>query len=135
LGDAQLHPLGGEASALAQFGESDDEVPDLGVLHQENRGQLLHEQPAGEKRCVGRVHLAEPGLHVLGCQDLQVPVHDPALLVVDAIEVAHKVPRLLRHLEELLFIGQLRVLPMAVLDPLPLLLFGYFLHFCGVVLQ
>ena len=119
--------LGAEVVGVAEIGEADDVAPGDGVLDHDHRGDRPDLQAVAQEGCLLRVDLDELGLHMLLGQDGHVLVQDLAPEGLLPIEVAHNVLRVLGHVEELLLLGDLGVLAVALLQP-SLLLLLVFLH-------
>ena len=115
-------------SLLTEVGEPDDVVPGLGALDAQDGGDDLDEQPLSEEGARLSVDLDELGLDVALGQDGEVLVHDLAAEGLVPVEVDQDLRRVFGRVEELLLLGDLGVLSVALVlvQPVGLLLLGLF---------
>ena len=111
-------------SLLTEVGEPDDVVPGLGALDARDGGDDLDEQPLSEEGARLSVDLDELGLDVALGQDGEVLVHDLAAEGLVPVEVDQDLRRVFGRVEELLLLGDLGVLSVALVQPVGLLLLG-----------
>lgn len=114
--DAPLQHLGAEIVAVAQICEAHDVVLRFAVLDQGYARDDLNPQPLRQEGTLFGVHFAKLGLDVFGGQNFEVHVNDSAAGRRIPVEVAHDVGRFFTYLEELLFVRQLAVLAVTLLE-------------------
>ena len=124
-----LQHLRGELVSVAEVSEAYDLAGCLLVLDAENCWDHSDLQTVAQERTLFGIDLTELGLQVLLSQDIEVFVEYLASEGLLSVEMYHAVVASFRHIEELLLLGDLRVLAVASGPPLRLLLLLFLHHF------